>query len=131
VIRVYVAGRLDGGAIYYIQNLHRMLTWATELRRNGFSVLVPGLDLLLGLFAGNWEYEDYFDNNQPWLAVADALFLVPGWEGSPGTLKELEVARMEGIPVFGKFEELMKWRVEVEEKGKRAAGFRVEGGGDA
>ena len=127
MIRVYVAGRLDGGAIYYIQNLHRMLIWGAELRRNGFSVLVPGLDLLLGLSAGNWEYEDYFDNSQPWLEVADVLFLVPGWEGSSGTLKELEMARKEGIPVFGKLEELIKWRTEVEEKGKRAAGFKVEG----
>jgi len=29
--------------------------------------------------------------------------------------------------VFGKLEELIKWRTEVEEKGKRAAGFKVEG----
>jgi len=97
MIRVYIAGRLNGDAVSYIQNLHRMLIWGAELRRNGFSVLVPGLDLLLGLSAGNWEYEDYFDNSQPWLEVADVLFLVPGWEGSSGTLKELEMARKEGI----------------------------------
>ena len=104
-----------------------MLVWAVELRRNGFSVLVPGLDLLLGLFAGNWEYEDYFENNQPWVEVSDVMFLVPGWEGSAGTLKEIEIARKKGIPMFGEFEELVKWKGEVEGGGKRAAGFKLGG----
>ena len=35
-----------------------------------------------------------------WLEVSDAVVLVPGWEQSNGTKKEIEVAEKLGIPVY-------------------------------
>lgn len=106
--RVYIAGKLNGMACDYIKNVHQMIIWAEKVRKLGFAVFVPGLDFLQGMLFGDWEYTDYFDNSQPWLEVADAIFLVPGWESSKGTQKEIERATKQGIPVFTNLNELAK-----------------------
>ncbi len=98
--RVYVAGKLNDDACGYIVNIHRMIIWAEKVRKLGFAVFVPGLDFLQGVVFGNWAYKDYFDNSQPWLDVADAVFLVPGWETSSGTKREIERAKNNGTPVY-------------------------------
>ena len=99
-LRIYVAGALNGMASDYVKNMHRMITWSKRVRDLGFSTYTPGLDLLEGLVLGNLEYEDYFQNSQPWLDAADAVFLVPGWEESKGTKREIERAKEKGIPVY-------------------------------
>ena len=98
--RVYIAGKLNDDACGYIKNLHRMIEAAREVRRAGFAVYVPGNDFLEGLVAGDFDYSEYFDNSQPWLAASDAVFLTPGWETSEGTKREIEYARLLNIPVF-------------------------------
>jgi len=98
--KIYIAGKLNAPAVEYIKNIHRMLDYARRVRRIGFSVYVPAIDVLLGIFEGDLEYSDYFGNSQPWLAVSDAVFVVPGWEGSEGVKREIETAKELGIPVF-------------------------------
>lgn len=107
--KIYVAGKLNDMAVGYIQNAHRMIQWAEYVRKAGFSVYVPAYDFLGGLVCGNWFYEDYFDNSQPWLEAADALFLVPGYEGSNGTKKEIERAKACGVPVFKDIEDMINY----------------------
>ena len=106
--RVYVAGKLNDDACGYIVNVHRMIIWAEKVRKLGFAVFVPGLDFLQGIVFGNWEYRDYFDNSQPWLDASDAVFLTPGWEASKGTIREIERAKSQGIPVFSDLNELSR-----------------------
>ena len=106
--RVYVAGKLSDNHIEYVKHVHRMIIWAEKIRQLGFSVYVPGLDFLYGIVFGNLEYLDYFTNSQPWLDVSDAIFLVPGWETSAGTKKEIERATKQGIPVYLYLETLAK-----------------------
>jgi len=106
--RVYIAGKLNSDACGYIKNIHKMIIWAEKVRKLGFAVFVPGLDFLQGVLFGNWEYSDYFNNSQPWLDKADAIFLVPGWETSEGTKKEIERAKSRNIPVFIDLDELAK-----------------------
>ena len=74
MIRVYVAGKLNADAVGYIQNMHRMIKTAKELRDAGFSVYVPCNDFLEGLVDGSFDYKEYFDNSQPWLSVSNAVF---------------------------------------------------------
>ena len=95
----YVAGKLNDDACGYIQNLNRMIRCAVKIRRLGYDVYVPGIDILMGLIAGNYEYEDYFDNSQAFLRRADLVIVVPGWETSKGTKREIELAHKLGIPV--------------------------------
>jgi hypothetical protein len=106
-LKVYIAGKLNADAIGYIQNMHRMITTAREIRRLGFSVYVPCNDILEGLVDGHFDYADYFDNSQPWLLCADAVFLTPEWETSEGTKKEKALAEANNIPVFEDKTQLM------------------------
>lgn len=97
---IYVAGALSDDTAGYIQNLHRMIKWENKIRKLGFATFCPGYDFLGGLAAGDWEYKDYFENNQPILERCDAVFLVPKWENSKGTKKEIEKANRLNIPIF-------------------------------
>lgn len=107
--KVYVAGKLNAIACDYIQNVHRMIKWARKIRATGFAVYVPAIDLLEGLVDGHFQYEDYFNNSQPWLMAADAVFLVPGWQSSKGTKEEIETAKMCGIPVFDELPKMIRY----------------------
>lgn len=77
-----------------------MATVAETIRQEGASVYIPFMDMLMGYKFGYYDYNDYFDNSQPWLDVADAVFLVPGWETSTGTRREIVRADKSKIPVF-------------------------------
>ena len=98
--RIYVAGPLNALAVEYIINCREMMVWAEQIRHKGYSVYVPCLDLLMGLKFTWMDYYDYFENSQPWLDAADAVFLCPGWKGSAGTLREIERARYQRIPIY-------------------------------
>jgi hypothetical protein len=105
-LKAYVAGKLNDDACGYIQNVHKMIKVARELRRLNIAVYVPANDFLEGLVDGKFEYEDYFKNSQPWLLVSDFVFVCPGYETSEGTKKEIELARSIGKPVFFTIPEL-------------------------
>ncbi len=96
---VYVAGKLNDSAVGYIKNMHRMIDHANTIRKMGYSVYVPCLDILMGLVFGDYEYGDYFNNSQPWLEKADIVYVIPGSEMSVGTQKEIKLAEASGIPV--------------------------------
>lgn len=112
MVKVYVAGKLNADAVGYIKNMHRMIKIARILRKEGYAVYVPCNDFLEGLVDGNFDYDHYFCNSQPWLLVADALFLVPGWESSIGTAKEITLANEKEIPVFSDIKKMNAWRKE-------------------
>ena len=109
MIKIYVAGKLNADAVGYIQNMHRMIKTAKELRDAGFSVYVPCNDFLEGLVDGKFDYTDYFNNSQPWLSSSNAIFLTPGWETSIGTAKEIELAKKLNIPVFSELQSMKEY----------------------
>lgn len=100
--KIYIAGKLNDMACDYIKNVHDMIKNADEVRREGFAVFVPGIDLLCGIQNGNWNYEDYFDNSQPWLDVADGIYIGLNWRESHGTLREIKRAQNNNQPIFFK-----------------------------
>lgn len=98
--KVYIAGKLNDNAVGYIKNCHKMIKTAKAVRDAGFSVYVPCVDFLEGLVDGDFEYNDYFDNSQPWLLSSDAVFLTPGWGSSEGTKREIALATEHNIPMY-------------------------------
>ena len=101
--RIYIAGKLNDMACDYTKNIHEMIKDAEEVRKAGFSVFIPGIDLLCGIVNGDWTYRDYFDNSQPWLDVSDAIYVrSKNWKSSPGTIREIKRATKQNIPVFFK-----------------------------
>ncbi|MFW9972574.1 MAG: DUF4406 domain-containing protein [Candidatus Odinarchaeota archaeon] len=107
--RIYIAGALNSDACGYIKNLHKMIIYAEKVRKEEFSVFIPGIDFLAGVVIGTYNYNDYFDNSQPWMECADALFLVPGWIKSKGTKKEILKAKELNIPIFCRIKDLVKY----------------------
>ena len=114
--KIYVAGPLNAMAVDYLKNVSNMMTEAEHLRRLGFSIYVPAIDLLMGIKFGYTSYNDYFDNSQPWLKAADALYLCEGWENSKGTKAEMATAMANGIPVFDNPDQLMNHFKELEDQ---------------
>ena len=96
---VYIAGALNSDAVGYIKNMNNTIVHGLKIKKLGFAVYVPGLDFLMGLVDGNFNYSDYFDNSQPFMVKCDYVFVCPGWENSKGTAKEIELATNRGIPV--------------------------------
>lgn len=97
---VYIAGALNASANQYLKNLHRMIIWAEKIRKLGYAVFVPGNDIVSGITCGDLAYEDVFQNSQPFLEIADYIFVVPGWEESKGTARELVTAKEFEVPVY-------------------------------
>lgn len=98
--KIYIAGKLNDNSIYYVKNLHAMCKCAIEIQSLGYAVFIPGLNFLMGFLDGDYEYDDYFNNDVPFLECCDAVFLVKGWESSKGVNREIEIAKEKGIPVF-------------------------------
>ena len=111
--RVYIAGALNAMSVDYIKNMHKMMTCANEVKKAGFAVYVPCIDILMGLKFGDYEYADYFNNSQPFLDVCEAVFVTPGWENSDGTKRELSRAGFLGIPIFHDVPSLVAWEKEA------------------
>lgn len=88
--KVYIAGKLNADAAGYLQNVSRMIRIGNALRKRGFSVYIPCMDLLAGLVDGKMEYKDYFENNLPWLLSADILYVMKNSTMSVGTQQEIE-----------------------------------------
>ncbi len=105
--KVYIAGALNADAVGYLKNVHRMITHAEKVRQAGFAVFIPALDFVMGMAFGNWEYNDYFDNSQPFLEACDYVYVCPESENSKGTQREVETALSLKIPVVFSVNELI------------------------
>lgn len=104
--KVYISGKLNDETIGYIKNMHKMMEYAEKVKKLGFAVFVPCLDVLMGIKFGNYTYKDYADNNMAWVEVSDILFVCPGFETSKGTKAEIKRAMEFGIPVYYSLKEL-------------------------
>lgn len=105
--RIYIAGALNSDSMGFLGNCHRMIDTGNKVRKAGYAVFIPCLDVLLGLYDGGMEYHEFFNNSVEFLKVSDAVFLTPGWEDSAGTRREIEMARRLQIPVCSAIKELL------------------------
>ena len=97
--RIYIAGPLNADAVSYLKNVSAMTRAGIEVRRAGYAVFVPALDLLMGIVDGQFSYQDYAENNMAWLEVSDLVLILPGYEDSKGTMAEIKRAGELSIPV--------------------------------
>ena len=114
VNRVYIAGPLtptqSNYAIHYLENVRRMIRLGVEAMMAGFHPYIPALDfhIFLALHDNERITEEMVKQTSiEWLKACDAVLLTPGWEDSPGTLRELKIADEMGIPVFTSFNDLV------------------------
>lgn len=110
--RVYVAGKMSSvDSLKFLENLATGIRASQELIRAGYAVFSPFIDfqLFLNLRTGEEiSLEDIQDQSLAWLIVSDCLYVLPNYEESKGTLKEIEVAKSYGIPIFYSFDRLVE-----------------------
>jgi hypothetical protein len=102
-IKVYVAGRYSGDNVLdVLRNIGRGEAAAAELFDMGFAPFCPwhDKDYVIKNPEGDFTVEKFYNYSMAWLEVCDIVLLLPGWETSKGTLKEIERAEELGIPVI-------------------------------
>lgn len=95
--------------IKFLDNLRKGMRVSTEVLMAGFAVFSPFIDYSFFFQCREGEcipIDMIQAQSMAWLEVSDAILLVPGWENSKGTLKEIERAHALGIPVIHSLEEL-------------------------
>ena len=110
--RVYVAGKLTAKhPILYLKNLTKLIRACINLIRLGYAPFPTGLDLLWFV---NLEEDETITEAEikeasiAWVTVADAVLVLDNWKDSPGTKKEMDVAKKAGVPVIMSIEELLR-----------------------
>lgn len=105
---VYVAGRFRAGTHWgVVQNVRAAEAVALEVWRAGAAALCPHLNNQN--FEGALPDEVWLTGALELLRRCDAMILVPGWEESRGTLKEVEEAKTRSMPVFQRVDQLATW----------------------
>ena len=111
--RLYIAGAIsDPSLITALDNIRRGARLSAEALLAGFAVFSPFIDfqLFLALRDGESIPKPVIQaQSMAWLDVSDAVLLVPGWENSGGTRREIERAEQLGIPVFVNLDGVMLW----------------------
>ena len=102
--RVYIAGAYSSDNVLgVLRNISNGLRVSKEVMLAGYAVFSPWLDHQLVLMCNDREcptVQHLQSHSIAWLEVSDAVVLVPGWEQSNGTKKEIEIAEKLGIPVY-------------------------------
>ncbi len=113
--RVYVAGAYSADNVLdVLKNIGRGEWYASKIFLLGFAPFCPWHDK--DYVIKNWDreftVEAFYDYSNAWLVVCDALFVVPGWEKSKGTLAEIAKAEELNIPVYYSFGSLIMEEVQ-------------------
>jgi len=116
--RVYVAGILTPRGVYsanpaidHLVAVRKMVRIGLEVLLAGFDPFVPAFDHQFWMVMNDGEFitESMIKRySLSWMEVCDAMLLTPGWQKSPGTLREKARAEDLGIPVFKSIEEMRR-----------------------
>lgn len=92
-MKIYIAGAISNNPDYekQFEQAERMLL------EEGHAVLNP---------VKNWgfDYKDYIDMGLCELMRCEAIYLLEGWESSPGAQLELHYAKLTGLQVYEQHE---------------------------
>lgn len=112
--RIYIAGPYSAdNVISVLENIRKGIRASSEVLLAGFAPFCPWLDFMYSLVLREGEQisvETYYAYSLKWLEVSDAVFVLPGWESSRGTRREIGAALALDIPVFYDLELLKQWR---------------------
>lgn len=111
--RIYVAGPYSADNIIQIlENIQMGNRACTKLLLSGFAPFCPWHNYQFQLALQDGEkltVEDYYRHTMAWLEVSDAVLVLPNYEKSQGTLKEIVRAKELGIPVFYNIKTFQEW----------------------
>ena len=116
MIRVYIAGPYSADNVLdVLKNIGKGQQAAARVFSLGFAPFTPWHDrtFIMDNPDGDFTVEQFYLYSLVWLKVSDCMFVLPGFEESKGTLKEIEFAEQQHIPVFYSESELFDWTMEV------------------
>lgn len=101
--KIYVAGAYSGkNVIEILDNIRKGMRASTKVLLEGHAPFCPWADFQLHLMLREGEeitVQDYYDYSIAWLEVSDEVWVLPDYEKSKGTLKEIKRAGELGLKV--------------------------------
>jgi nucleoside 2-deoxyribosyltransferase len=110
--RVYVAGCYSADNVLdVLRNIGHGQQACALLFSMGFAPFCPWHDHTFITDRPDDEFtvQQFYEYSLAWLEVSDCVLVLPGWEKSDGTLKEIARAEELGIPVFYMKRDLCAW----------------------
>lgn len=106
---VYIAGPFTGKTTWDVEcNVRRVEAMALAVAKAGAMPVCPHTNTRF--FHGQCTHQFWYDGTMELLRrCADAIFLVPGWEESKGSVDEYEESFRLGIPAFDNLDDLKYW----------------------
>jgi hypothetical protein len=108
--KIYVAGPISAPSfIEGLENIKRGIEMGAKVLSLGYSPFTPMLDYnyFLQLTPGSLSLETMYNYSMEWLIASDAVLVLPNWEHSRGTHREIDTANRLDIPVFYNLKELI------------------------
>ena len=103
--KVYVAGPYTAPTPSLVAlNVERASGYATRFLQAGLAVFCPHTNYM---DASGVSYQAILAADMAWLETCDAVYLMPGWEASPGANREKLHAEGLEIPIFTDAEDLI------------------------
>lgn len=101
--RIYLAGAYSSDNIIgVLDNIRAGQRAGAIAMMRGYAIFCPWLDYQLHFHLREGEQIEkkiYQDNSMAWLEVSNEVWVLPGWEKSNGTKREIERARQLKIEV--------------------------------
>lgn len=110
--RVYVAGAFSADNVLdVLKNIGKGEHYASKLFLLGYAPFCPwhDKDYVIRHWDKEYTVQQFYDYSLAWLEVSDFMVVIPGWEKSKGTLKEIEVANNLNIPIYYNLSEVPGW----------------------
>jgi nucleoside 2-deoxyribosyltransferase len=111
--RVYVAGPYSADNVLdVLRNIGKGEKTCAMLFTEGFAPFCPWHDksYVIDMPNSNFTVEQFYEFSIAWLKVSDAVFLLPNWTKSKGTVAEVKIAEELGLPMFTELTKLIRWR---------------------
>jgi len=105
VKRIYIAGPYSSPDGYEGEDRNTMVAAEVSARylKDGWAVFCPHTmtrDIARN-FAKELTWEDWLTSDLAWIAVCDAIYMLPGWKQSKGAQYEYMVATALGLEILG------------------------------
>lgn len=110
-IKVYMAGPIQGAdTLHTLANIQNGEMWTAKVFQLGFSPFPVFSDHgFLKCVRPVPVIREVYQYSLAWLEVADAIFFIPGWEKSTGSLAEKKAAESLSLPIFTDLVEMCAW----------------------
>lgn len=99
--KIYLAGSYsDDNVMGVLHNIGIGIKTATKILKEGNAPFCPWLDYHYALIDQTIPKENFYNYSMAFLEVCDEIWVLPNWEKSIGTQKEILRAKELNIPVI-------------------------------